>query len=157
MNLVWNLQYEFHYGCWLPWLPCHHMFRRGKMMLCWEREGERWFLNQVSIPDRLTCEPKTLVVSIIFLISSNSVKKGVKRSRSSTQNVYNRSTRNYKVKEKLSIKSRSFEGQERHLVELKWLFLHTLMEWSNASGLSLSHLFLTFWIIVLCNSFELCP
>jgi hypothetical protein len=32
--------------------------------------------------------------------------------------------------------SRSFEGKERHLLELKWLILRTLLEWSNASGLT---------------------
>ena len=123
-----------------------------------ERERERdgsWikFLFQTG----WHVNPKPWLFQLFFWSVVIQLKKGVKRSHSSTQNVYNRSTRNYKVKEKLSIKSRSFEGQERHLVELKWLFLHTLMEWSNASGLSLSHLFLTFWIIVLCNSFELCP
>ena len=32
--------------------------------------------------------------------------------------------------------SRSFEGNERNLLDLKWLILHTLMKWSNASGLT---------------------
>ena len=31
---------------------------------------------------------------------------------------------------------RSFEGKERNQLDLKWLILHTLMEWSNASGLN---------------------
>ena len=30
---------------------------------------------------------------------------------------------------------RAFEGKERHMLEIKWLFLCTLMDWSNASGL----------------------
>ncbi len=32
--------------------------------------------------------------------------------------------------------SRSFEGKERHWLELKWFILRTLMDWSNASGLT---------------------
>ena len=32
--------------------------------------------------------------------------------------------------------SRSFEGKERCVMELKWFLINTLMDWSNASGLS---------------------
>jgi hypothetical protein len=31
--------------------------------------------------------------------------------------------------------SRSFEGKERCVMELKWFLIHTLMDWSNATGL----------------------
>ena len=36
--------------------------------------------------------------------------------------------------------SRSFEGKERHVIELKWLLLRTLMDWSNAIEFVLSTL-----------------
>ena len=35
--------------------------------------------------------------------------------------------------------SRCFEGKERHILELKWMLLHILMEWTNASGLLSSY------------------
>ena len=31
--------------------------------------------------------------------------------------------------------ARSFEGEERNLLEIKGTFLRTLIEWSNASGM----------------------
>jgi hypothetical protein len=31
--------------------------------------------------------------------------------------------------------ARSFEGEERNLLEIKGTFLRTLVEWSNASGM----------------------
>jgi hypothetical protein len=39
---------------------------------------------------------------------------------------------------------RAFEGKERSVVELKWFLIHTLMDWSNASGLSSSSSILEF-------------
>ena len=35
--------------------------------------------------------------------------------------------------------SRCFEGKERHILELKWLLIRTLMDWTNASGLLSFH------------------
>jgi hypothetical protein len=53
--------------------------------------------------------------------------------------------------------SRCFEGKERHILELKWRLIHTLMDWTNASGL-LSYHFLHFRLLycLILLSFFLC-
>ena len=49
--------------------------------------------------------------------------------------------------------SRTFEDKERNLLDLKWLIMYTLMEWSNASGLTSFSSIFDFLDYCVCNSF----